>query len=500
MSAPAKSPPPKSRRAKPPHNRHQGPSDAPTDNHSNIMNYQSDSGVPLPSGKEQSSHQNRRPKLSSTPRKKNARHPQSDRTETKDGSTYQPIDSTDGAGDLNSYFVPSSGQQTANYAAVNGNSPAPPKSAPQKSHPKSTPKTIASTPAKQAYAGPLFHASPAASSLPLPKQFSRSTSSVPQVGETPSRSSSKLENNTPPSSRGEPAVQQEDDHRDSPLDIFFNAHRAEREAENGDGESSLAKQRNASTGEIRKTPPPFDYGNHNRQSSHATRATFMSEVNGLSEFSDSDAPLSITPLKERLGELNGGQTSTNTRKLEEGRRVPSSDELKRALFGPPRDDSSPVIQAHAPSSSQKAPVENSMSYDEDYYGKAPRQSGANGPYSRPSLHAPNGVGWNRLQRDSRPSEESKWNNGQVQSDGHFHPHSDLATILQGRNFSLAGCDGPGESQQARGPDAQGAPSDSRQDQHGHGSQNGASNGLDIKSMEANLRNLLKLDSSDSNAR
>lgn len=84
------------------------------------------------------------------------------------------------------------------------------------------------TPVKQAYAGPTFHASPAASALPMPRFFSRSgPSDVPQ-----SHLRKLMEAEIPPStaqmtspSRLQPpelAARQE-----SPLDFFFMAHKAE---------------------------------------------------------------------------------------------------------------------------------------------------------------------------------------------------------------------------------------------------------------------------------
>ena len=87
----------------------------------------------------------------------------------------------------------------------------------------------------QAYAGPTFHASPAASSLPMPKFFSKS---VPEVNKSPSMqsivdkettesSSEQSEGSpTPASARrhGEEQVREE-----SPLDIFFHADRKQKE-------------------------------------------------------------------------------------------------------------------------------------------------------------------------------------------------------------------------------------------------------------------------------
>ncbi|KAI9728771.1 MAG: hypothetical protein M1828_002877 [Chrysothrix sp. TS-e1954] len=88
------------------------------------------------------------------------------------------------------------------------------------------------TPTKQAYAGPTFHASPAASSLPMPRLFSRSeplladdrgaahdkmlqTSKISEKESTPHSDNTKTANLTPQRNA-------------SPLDILFKAQREER--------------------------------------------------------------------------------------------------------------------------------------------------------------------------------------------------------------------------------------------------------------------------------
>lgn len=99
-----------------------------------------------------------------------------------------------------------------------------------------TPNLAAENPSK-AYAGPTFHASPAASSLPMPKFYSKS---VPNVDKTKSLKT-MMEQDAPDSSsgsEGSPALEHAEvttDPRargDSPLDIFF---RADREAKSRTG-------------------------------------------------------------------------------------------------------------------------------------------------------------------------------------------------------------------------------------------------------------------------
>lgn len=91
------------------------------------------------------------------------------------------------------------------------------------------------TPAKeQAYAGPTFQSSPAPSSLPVPKFFSRS---VPNVSVPPSlqarmdseQSTGEIEESSPEQENASPAPQPPRHDVRSPLDVFFNADREERQ-------------------------------------------------------------------------------------------------------------------------------------------------------------------------------------------------------------------------------------------------------------------------------
>lgn len=109
---------------------------------------------------------------------------------------------------------------------------------------QSPPPTV-STPMKQAYAGPTFHASPAASSLPKPKFFSKSVPSTTPASalqarldadpnrdqsETPSPESEVVLEPVPPRPQQTPIAREE-----SPLDLFFNAHRAEQARRDSSG-------------------------------------------------------------------------------------------------------------------------------------------------------------------------------------------------------------------------------------------------------------------------
>lgn len=102
----------------------------------------------------------------------------------------------------------------------------------------STPNRQSETPVK-AYAGPTFHASPAASSLPIPKFFSRS---VPNVDKTSSLKSmmeqdateSTSESDSSPFMENSRPTQEGQAREGTPLDIFFQADRdAKAKAQSG---------------------------------------------------------------------------------------------------------------------------------------------------------------------------------------------------------------------------------------------------------------------------
>lgn len=142
------------------------------------------------------------------------------------------------------------------------------------STPRSIHRTISLTPGKknntpsQAYAGPTFHASPAASSLPMPRFFSKS---VPEVNKGPSLQSS-MENETTETSseqsEGSPTpafarrVGEEQTREESPLDIFFKADREQKER--------LRKEHEVSSS-VGKSP--METSNINRPRHHSRHST-----------------------------------------------------------------------------------------------------------------------------------------------------------------------------------------------------------------------------------
>ncbi|KAI4112660.1 MAG: hypothetical protein LQ345_006220 [Seirophora villosa] len=136
-------------------------------------------------------------------------------------------------------------------ARPNGTSPM----AKMNSTPRDIHRTISLTPGKksttpsQAYAGPTFHASPAASSLPMPRFFSKS---VPEVNKGHSLQSSiekEMTETSSEQSEGSPTpafarrTGEEQAREESPLDIFFKADREQKERLRKEQEASLTMEK-----------------------------------------------------------------------------------------------------------------------------------------------------------------------------------------------------------------------------------------------------------------
>ncbi|KAI4122415.1 MAG: hypothetical protein LQ338_005838 [Usnochroma carphineum] len=122
------------------------------------------------------------------------------------------------------------------------------------STPRPNRQSISLTPGKknttpsQAYAGPTFHASPAASSLPIPRFFSKS---VPEINKGPSMQSTMEKETTEESSEqseGSPTpafarrMGEEQAREESPLDIFFKADKEQKDRLRKEQEGSSAAQ------------------------------------------------------------------------------------------------------------------------------------------------------------------------------------------------------------------------------------------------------------------
>lgn len=141
------------------------------------------------------------------------------------------VSAIEGDGQRNKKAQKSQNRQSGSYI-INSNINSTPQ--PKNNRKSQTPGRSSATPS-QAYAGPTFHASPAPSSLPMPKFLSKS---VPEVNKGAGLSA-RLENEaiggvfSPESSEGSPMREkaervQQYIGEESPLDIFFKADREEK--------------------------------------------------------------------------------------------------------------------------------------------------------------------------------------------------------------------------------------------------------------------------------
>ncbi|MCJ1368019.1 hypothetical protein MMC16_007157 [Acarospora aff. strigata] len=179
----------------------------------------------------------------------------------------------------------------------------------QSSHSISGPS--AATPAKAAYAGPTFHASPAPSALPMPSFFSKS---VPDIKS--GAACRALENKDAAESNGDgllkenaQIVDQQQAREESPLDIFFKADRHEK------AERRKSSAPVLSTGNPRPSPlrsslvpgsisTPFSESPSRHHSRHLTDESnggmFALEMDGAAAPPASLGPAFTTPYKQRM--------------------------------------------------------------------------------------------------------------------------------------------------------------------------------------------------------
>lgn len=197
-----------------------------------------------------------------------------------------------------------------------------------------TPNRAAENPSK-AYAGPTFHASPAASSLPMPKFYSKS---VPNVDKTKSLKT-MMEQDAPDSSsgsEGSPALEHAEittnprARGESPLDIFF---RADREAKSRtssvpnavyapSGEGNRLSSRSAT----QASDPP-----HSRNAS--VGGMFAMEMDGGSP--DLSSGLSLHAKSPTMtSDLAASESPGLTDEEREQRRKAQTIALKKLLYSP----------------------------------------------------------------------------------------------------------------------------------------------------------------------
>ena len=214
---------------------------------------------------------------------------------------------------------------------------------------------LVGTPVKeQAYAGPTFQASPAPSSLPLPKFYSRSVpnAQIPaslqarMAGEkTPEKAGSSPETDTV-----EPAVPSRESQM-SPLDMFFQADKAEKERTRSTG-GMLSPEMAAARPRVPATEPRNFFP-------RSGKSVFLQELDG----NDSDAmpspksmpPKSRPPFNERAHSSPGpGQELPDTQQHEAATRS-LKDLLFNNIGSPAPNNSTPRAQPDVAAFSSPSP-------------------------------------------------------------------------------------------------------------------------------------------------
>ncbi|KAI9677635.1 MAG: hypothetical protein M1817_006590 [Caeruleum heppii] len=202
-----------------------------------------------------------------------------------------------------------------------------------------TPTRPLTTPARTAYAGPTFHASPAASALPIPSFFSKS---LPQQQEG-SESSEKEEIGGSYSQKSNHHDGLRQRSQESPLDVFFRADREEkaRVANGGRAASSYAVPPSHATAQLgspspspikpRQRPPRHQAGN-------SVGTLFAMEMDGVGDHHE--APSNGQAGQERLSAIRANTAPSavgGDGNEEEERRRAKSQALKDLLMKSPMD-------------------------------------------------------------------------------------------------------------------------------------------------------------------
>ena len=207
-----------------------------------------------------------------------------------------------------------------------------------------TPNRTTATPLK-AYAGPTFHSSPAASSLPIPKFFSKS---VPNVDKTTNMKAMVEQDTaeTTSESDGSPFLenlQSSPSHRgreESPLDIFFRADREAKAKYRTESATNNSVRDPSNTGGSAIPNGPRHHSRHPTDTS--VGGVFPLEMDGAAL--KSLTGLASTPIATNT---STDQVATNSAPVlaeadeEEERRKAQTLALKKLLYSQPQSPASP---------------------------------------------------------------------------------------------------------------------------------------------------------------
>jgi hypothetical protein len=207
-----------------------------------------------------------------------------------------------------------------------------------------SPDRMKSTPLKQAYAGPTFHASPAASSLPMPsflaKNANKASGELSAQLDNP-RKNSKTGDSPPEKSEN---LENGQDREASPLDFLFKAAIAAKSGQRFDSPGNQSENDLSHVRAVSNPPISRDQDSPaNRSRNHERRPTegsigemFPLEMDGSSTPDMVIGPAFATPYKDRMNALRSSSAtpSATNSNMDEGQRKAKSDALKRLLMNP----------------------------------------------------------------------------------------------------------------------------------------------------------------------
>jgi Proline-rich nuclear receptor coactivator motif len=280
------------------------------------------------------------------------------------------------------------------------------------------------TPLKAAYAGPTFHSSPAASSLPMPSFYSRS---LPTVTASPTLSAnSQLDGQGHAESDTETSVPTKSEaslpnaREPSPLDFLFDAARKAKEL-------PMNETPNHRAGRL----SPFDDIPKSRSRTPgdpSTESVFPFELDGNGGRPPAIGPAIATPYKDRMEALRSpkGHSLTPPQNMDEKERKEKSEALKRLLI-----NASPLKSPQKPDMNSYFPDQPSATQSvSPNLQRSPHRSGSNTPRSKiqhapiPRHHIPN-VPVSIQERQSSdpqfPRPNSSHLRREYQPDGHHSP-------------------------------------------------------------------------------
>ena len=263
---------------------------------------------------------------------------------------------------------------------------------------KSTPGFLNGTPSK-AYAGPTFHASPAASSLPLPRFFSKS---VPNVDKTASlsnvlsqdKSEAASDSEGSPPADGTGAAREQGVREQSPLDIFFQADRRDKARLR----SQTPEQEPPRRMVTRRTPQPEASPSQSHLGSrHHSRHPTDGSLGGVFPLEMDNASgeprnQSLSPLGQSIPRYAPSpplqHRATNDETEEEHRQVQTAA-LKQMLFSPrsQHDKALPAQSSSSPSGDGSSPPVETPRHDSSPSRKPPAPGGLASDASRAQRHA-----------------------------------------------------------------------------------------------------------------